>query len=107
MAAVGAKLMLTLTVPPTGKTYGVVTPVTEKPAPLTVIWLIVALTVPLLINVSALVLLDPVFTVPKAINGLTIALCAIADFVADKIEMEMHTRIATTGIRLMSFCLSS
>jgi hypothetical protein len=81
-------------------------PVAEKTPPLALIWLMVVSVLPLLVKVTTLVLLDPVFTVPKAIRGVTCAPCAIAEFAAIKRNREI-TRTAKTRIRLMSFYLPS
>jgi hypothetical protein len=73
--------MLSVTVPPTGSVYGVVMPVAEKTPPLALTWLMIVLVLPLLVKVTTFVLLDPMFTVPKAIRGVTCP-CAMAEFAA-------------------------
>jgi hypothetical protein len=81
-------------------------PVAEKAPPLALTWPMVVSVLPLLVKVTMLVLLDPVFTVPKAIRGVSWP-CAMAEFAAIKRNKEVLTRTATTRIRLIWFYLPS
>jgi len=92
---VGVKVTLSVTVPPAGSVYGVVIPEPEKELPLTLTWSMIVLAFPLLVRVIALVLADPVFTVPNAMRGLTSALCDCADPAEINVRKQIPAKPAT------------
>src|SRR5690348_15292142 len=93
--------MLRVTVPPAASVNGVVMPVVVNAGLLTLTWLMVVFVPPLLFRVMPMVLLDPEFTVPKAIRGVIWPPWAIAEFAVSDKSAEIVTRIAETRIRLM------
>jgi len=62
---VGAKVTVKVVLAPAAKVSGNVGPVTLKPNPLTVVWVMFTLPVPVLVRVTVCVLVVPTLTLPK------------------------------------------